>query len=65
MYALTLTLDLNQCTYIDDDVDTALVKDRLARESVEIIEAQTGQSATGNTIVTTEVSENTSSASTT
>ena len=64
---------LNVCTYldprfksmyIDDDVDTALVKDRLAREGVEIIEAQTGQSATGNTTVTTEASENTSSAST-
>ena len=63
---------LNVCTYldprfksmyIDDDVDTALVKDCLAR-GVEIIEAQTGQSATGNTIVTTEASENTSSAST-
>ena len=60
---------LNECTYLDprfksmyiDDVDTALVKDCLVREGVEIIEAQTGQSATGNT---TEASEKTSSAST-
>ena len=38
MYALTRFKSM----YIDDDVDTALVKDCLAQEGVEIIEAQTG-----------------------
>ena len=50
--------------YIDGDVDTALVKDRLAREGVEIIEEQTCQFASGNIAVTTETSETTSATST-
>ena len=50
--------------YIDDDVDTVLAKDCLAREGVEIIEEQTCQSASGNTAVTTEASENSSATST-
>ena len=58
MYALTLTLDLNQRT-----LKTALVKDHLARKGVEIIEEQTCQPATGNTAVVTEASELTSSTS--
>ena len=64
---------LNVCTYldprfksmyIDDDLDIALVKDRLARESVKIIEEQTCQSASGNTAVTMKASENASATST-
>ena len=47
-------------THIEDDVSAALVKDRLAREGIEIIEEQTCQHATGNTAVVTEAFEHTS-----
>ena len=40
MFVLTLTLDSRDHNYIDDEISISLVKDRLAREGLEMIEDQ-------------------------